>query len=486
MRLAFFAVSAVLLLSLVGAHGRTARRPTLGRSRRGGRAERPYMATRARATRDARSAWIGCGRIHSAPASLTRPTLAPRVAVWDARDARRASSGATRRRRRRLVRHGRRRRHGCPRFSSSAVRSRRAATAASLGASPRTTRDRGGRARAAGAHRRPGGDSATRRRSTSPSCSTRRPATRMHLGFAAAHRRRGDGQHAVARSRTRGRSRTSGCSSAICRRPADDRAPSRRARPRRGARARSSCRGSEILPVVADDSLYWALELYVASDDYPLAERVQRPRRAARLLPARRHGARACGERARASRARCRRPRPSRRAGRTDFPSLFVRVHGALAAPAGGAAARSRRRAGAGARLRVGGLSRRQPRGAPLRGARRGGLRRVARADARRASEPRRGDVVDAARCAGSRARRRRRRGRCRTRDERGFRSRPTASAGEARWIGCAPRTPRRATRPVVHAPRARRSRRWTAAVLAAGVPRARPARARRSAASRP
>ena len=31
--------------------------------------------------------------------------------------------------------------------------------------------------------------------------------------------------------------------------------------------------GSEILPVVADDSLYWALELYVASDDYPLAER---------------------------------------------------------------------------------------------------------------------------------------------------------------------------------------------------------------------
>ncbi|MDB4883229.1 MAG: hypothetical protein JWL95_1995 [Gemmatimonadetes bacterium] len=33
--------------------------------------------------------------------------------------------------------------------------------------------------------------------------------------------------------------------------------------------------GSEILPVVADDSLYWALELYVASDDYPLAERFQ-------------------------------------------------------------------------------------------------------------------------------------------------------------------------------------------------------------------
>jgi uncharacterized protein len=31
--------------------------------------------------------------------------------------------------------------------------------------------------------------------------------------------------------------------------------------------------GSEILPVVAGDTLYWALELYVASDDYPLAER---------------------------------------------------------------------------------------------------------------------------------------------------------------------------------------------------------------------
>jgi uncharacterized membrane protein (UPF0182 family) len=31
--------------------------------------------------------------------------------------------------------------------------------------------------------------------------------------------------------------------------------------------------GSEILPVVVADSLYWTLELYVASDDYPLAER---------------------------------------------------------------------------------------------------------------------------------------------------------------------------------------------------------------------
>ena len=31
--------------------------------------------------------------------------------------------------------------------------------------------------------------------------------------------------------------------------------------------------GTDVLPVVADDSLYWALELYAASDDYPLAER---------------------------------------------------------------------------------------------------------------------------------------------------------------------------------------------------------------------
>lgn len=31
--------------------------------------------------------------------------------------------------------------------------------------------------------------------------------------------------------------------------------------------------GTEILPVVADDSLYWAMELYAASDDYPRAER---------------------------------------------------------------------------------------------------------------------------------------------------------------------------------------------------------------------
>ena len=31
--------------------------------------------------------------------------------------------------------------------------------------------------------------------------------------------------------------------------------------------------GTEVLPVVADDSLYWALELYAASDEYPRAQR---------------------------------------------------------------------------------------------------------------------------------------------------------------------------------------------------------------------
>ncbi|MEO8560739.1 MAG: UPF0182 family protein [bacterium] len=33
--------------------------------------------------------------------------------------------------------------------------------------------------------------------------------------------------------------------------------------------------GSEVLPVVANDSLYWAIELYASSDDYPLAARFQ-------------------------------------------------------------------------------------------------------------------------------------------------------------------------------------------------------------------
>src|SRR6476646_8557490 len=31
--------------------------------------------------------------------------------------------------------------------------------------------------------------------------------------------------------------------------------------------------GSEVLPVMAEDSLYWAVELYSASDSYPLSER---------------------------------------------------------------------------------------------------------------------------------------------------------------------------------------------------------------------
>lgn len=44
-------------------------------------------------------------------------------------------------------------------------------------------------------------------------------------------------------------------------------------RDRVGALAPFFVQGSEIVPVVADDSLYWALELYVASDDYPLAIR---------------------------------------------------------------------------------------------------------------------------------------------------------------------------------------------------------------------
>ena len=44
-------------------------------------------------------------------------------------------------------------------------------------------------------------------------------------------------------------------------------------RDRVGTLAPFFIQGSEILPVVADDSLYWALELYVASDGYPLAER---------------------------------------------------------------------------------------------------------------------------------------------------------------------------------------------------------------------
>jgi uncharacterized membrane protein (UPF0182 family) len=48
----------------------------------------------------------------------------------------------------------------------------------------------------------------------------------------------------------------------------------RSARERVRALAPFFVQGSEVLPVVANDSLYWAIELYVASDDYPLATRL--------------------------------------------------------------------------------------------------------------------------------------------------------------------------------------------------------------------
>ena len=48
----------------------------------------------------------------------------------------------------------------------------------------------------------------------------------------------------------------------------------RSARERIQALAPFFVQGSEVLPVVANDSLYWAIELYAASDDYPLASRL--------------------------------------------------------------------------------------------------------------------------------------------------------------------------------------------------------------------
>jgi uncharacterized protein len=48
----------------------------------------------------------------------------------------------------------------------------------------------------------------------------------------------------------------------------------RSARERIHALAPFFVQGSEVLPVVANDSLYWAIELYAASDDYPLASRL--------------------------------------------------------------------------------------------------------------------------------------------------------------------------------------------------------------------
>jgi hypothetical protein len=49
----------------------------------------------------------------------------------------------------------------------------------------------------------------------------------------------------------------------------------RSARERVRALAPFFVQGSEVLPVVANDSLYWAIELYASSDDYPLAARFQ-------------------------------------------------------------------------------------------------------------------------------------------------------------------------------------------------------------------
>jgi uncharacterized membrane protein (UPF0182 family) len=83
--------------------------------------------------------------------------------------------------------------------------------------------------------------------------------------------------------------------------------------------------GTEILPVVADDSLYWALELYAASDDYPRAERFQ-------FLGARRgyfqHAATALLH-AGSGRVRlvlATTPEPITATWAARFPSLFVRA----------------------------------------------------------------------------------------------------------------------------------------------------------------
>ena len=83
--------------------------------------------------------------------------------------------------------------------------------------------------------------------------------------------------------------------------------------------------GTEILPVVADDSLYWALELYAASDDYPRAERFQ-------FLGARRgyfqHAATALLH-AGSGRVRlvlAATPEPITATWAARFPSLFVRA----------------------------------------------------------------------------------------------------------------------------------------------------------------
>jgi membrane protein implicated in regulation of membrane protease activity len=169
--------------------------------------------------------------------------------------------------------------------------------------------------------------------------------------------------------------------------------------------------GSEILPVVADDSLYWALELYAASDDYPLAERfhflgAQRgyfQHAATALLHARVVVCGSCSP-------RCPSRSPPR--GRRTFPALRARWR-AVARAAGRAAAHRRRRPGPAPGIRAGGLSRRQPRGAAPSVARRGRFGDLARAAARGGPGRRPRGTVDAARWAGSRpwnGRRRRRR----------------------------------------------------------------------------
>ena len=305
------------------------------------------------------------------------------------------------------------------------------------------------------------------------------PRLHRHLRLAAAHRRRRDGQHALAARARVGAAELPPALRRSAADAADDRAPPRRARARRASSRPSSCRAARSLPVVAGDSLYWALELYVASDDYPLAERFHVLGERARLLPARGHGARACGERARAARARARARADHDELGGPLPVALRARPTALLARAAGRAAADHRRRAGAGARLRVGGLSRRQPRGAPLR-------HRSTAADSVASHEPiarRRcralgvADVVAAARRAGSRARHRcvrRRRARAR---RAGSRSRRDGQ----RWGGTVDRLRAADTRVARRAGRARagarRPARRTAAVLPGGVSRGAPAR---------
>ena len=127
--------------------------------------------------------------------------------------------------------------------------------------------------------------------------------------------------------------------------------------------------GREILPVVADDSLYWALELYAASDDYPLATRFHVPGRAARTTSStpRPRCVHAASGRVRlvlATGARA----DHARAGPRAFPSLFVRASALSPGARRPRCHPSWTRAQAQAlAFADGGLPRRQPRGAALR-----------------------------------------------------------------------------------------------------------------------